>query len=165
LLEQRDQDLVRGPPPAERETHADVERVGQSRRVVGVLGQVGEEAAHEPRTPPRPELQQELDVRPDPGHGGRERIVDVERSEDKDARSTAVLDPVCDHLSRAKESDRTEGGRDDGTRGAGEKLGSRAKVACGMPQLDGGLHRPRSGERLRDARTSGSTPAGAGVQS
>ena len=128
-------------------------------------GEVREEATHEPGAPSRPELQQQLNVRPHPRHGGRERIVDVQRPEDKHARSTGVPDPIGDQLSRAKERHRTAGGRDDGGRDAGKKFGSWVGVARGMAHLDGGVHRPRSGERLRIARTSGSTPAGAGVQS
>ncbi len=162
--EERSKGLVGGQPSPEHRTNSQVERVGQARRVVAPSREVGEQAPNKSSSPRRMQIEQKLHLRLHSGHGRCEPVVHIQGSEDKDPSPTPIPNPIRDQFARLKEGDRAERAGHEGGWCAEKKLASRDFLAGRMSQLDGGFHRPRSVERLREARAIASRTSGATFQ-
>ncbi len=152
-------------PASKHGADACVEGVGQRRWIPARASEVREQASYEPDAACRAQLEKELNARADAGHGDREGVVDLERTEDEEAPAPPAPDLVRDDLAGLEARDRTEPPLAEVARGAEEKLGSRPLVACQRAELHGRLHRSLPPDGPRGPRRIASMSVGAGVQS
>lgn len=100
-------------PARERKTDADVKSVRQAGWVAALLGEVHEHSPNQPSATGSLHLEEELHARPNTRDRRRKPVVDLQRSEDKDARLAPAADSIANELTGIKKRHRTVAARDN----------------------------------------------------
>lgn len=134
--------------PTEGDADAQIEGVRQPRRLDALFREAVEKAPCEPNAPGGVQLEEELHAGPHTGNRDGERVVEVEGAKDGEPSLSTMTKPIGHEFAGGEEGDGTEATEEGLARQAEHEIAAgRARPREG-PELNGRVHRSRSGRLL-----------------